>query len=772
MAGKEGCDMSRGNGVFYNICPVAGCHQYCPVRVYVKDGKIVKVAAAEFPDDPIMSCICQKGIASVRIVYHPERLRYPMRRKGPRGSGEWERISWDEALDAIAGKLLEIKEKYGSRSVMIIPGGSSTVGTLARLMGMRFANLWGAGGGFEGKGWASDGGLPAASLLMLGDSGQGHHGSDYSNAKLLILWGKNPAETAFREMRYILEAKERGTKLVAIGPVFDTTAAKADRWIPVRLGTDSALALSMMNVIIEKKLYDKDFIANYTVGPFLVREDDKLFLRQDQKYMVWDTISNSVRPSDSAGIEPAILGTYHVDGIRCKTAFQLLADRAAQYPPAKASEITNVAAETIRDMAIEYATTKPAAIVLSFGVAYTYHGNLGCRAAIALAAITGNIGIPGGGASVLMGRLPFSPLNIKEVAFPQGAPGVDIIPNSKNSMRGWAKIAKGEPYPIKAVLIFNQNPVHNYGNAMSHIDIFSKMELVVVCDIFLGWTARYADIILPEAITYERSDVHTCLDYLVRMQKAVEPIEEAKAGYEIWAELAQRVGLGQYFRKSPEDFIRMLLNTEDASVKGITLERLDEEGIVRLNHPFAPYIPFQDKNFPTPSGRIEFYIEPLIKFGEELPLYKEQLESPRTSPLAKKYPLSLFTKKKRFHMNSICANIDWMLELDPEPYLDINPKDAQQRQIDDGDMVVVFNDRGRCKLKARLNQAIPPGSVNIDHGWWPDQFADGHYNLLLRGIDDEEAINPALELEPIVKDSRASAHLIYFDCLVEVKKEE
>jgi anaerobic selenocysteine-containing dehydrogenase len=216
--------------------------------------------------------------------------------------------------------------------------------------------------------------------------------------------------------------------------------------------------------------------------------------------------------------------------------------------------------------------------------------------------------------------------------------------------------------------------------------------------------------------------------------------------------------------------MRMLLASGHPFVDGITFERLEAEKIVRGNLPSPPEIPFAHGNFPTPSGRIEFYNESLVEFGEALPFHRETLESPRRSPLAGRYPLIFLSAKVRATMHSIMANVDWMQEVSEEPRLHINPADARKRAVADGDWVVAFNDRGRVKLKARLSEAVPPGTVNVPHGWGPERFAEGHYSDLLHRIDDLTTIDPVLESGTVVGDSRACSGLIHFDCLAEVVK--
>ncbi len=756
--------------VFYNTCAAAGCHQLCALKVWVRDGKIRKLESADYPGDPAARSICLKGLSNARLVYHPDRLKYPLKRVGERGKGKWQRITWEEAFDTIAAKLLEVKEKYGPESVKVIAASSSHVGMLmGRLMAARFANVWGAGGVFEPKShWLADMRIPAASLLTLGDSGQSHRLQDLVHSKMVILWGGNPAETYFPEMRFILDARDRGAKIVVIGPLFDATAAKADQWVPIRPATDAALAMAMIHVIIEEGLYDKDFVSRHTVAPFLVRGDSRLFLREGGAYRVWDSDLNRSSAVETAS-RPALFGSFLVDGITCKPAFQILAERAAFYTPERAEGITGVPADTIRELALEYGRTKPAAIRMYYGMSRTLNSTLSSRAAITLGALTGNIGVSGGGTSIPQ-VTPSIVLNEQGVACPPGAPGVKVLPGSRSPIRGWKQIREGKPYPIKVLFNSYRNDLQCDGHAEGYREIFKGIDLVVVMDIFMTRTAQFADIVLPEATIYERDDVVTATDYVQRMEKAIEPLYETKSALEIWSGIARRVGLGKHFRQGPQDYMRTLFDSDHPSAAGITLERLEKEKIVRGNVPSPPEIPFARKGFQTPSGRIEFYNELLAEFGQELPVHQETIESPRRSLLAKRYPLTFLSAKVRGTTHSVMANVDWMREVSAEPTLDLNPVDAEKRGIKDGDLVVAFNDRGKVKLRARLNEAVPPGAVNVPHGWWPEQFVEGHYSDLLHRMDDLSIVDPALEQDFVIRDSRACSGLIHYDCLAEVQK--
>lgn len=761
--------------ITYNICPMSGCHEFCIIKVHSRDNRIIKVESPELPRDPDWRCICLKALASIRQVYSADRLRYPMKRTGERGEGKWKRISWDEALDTIAAKILEIREKYGPQALYIIPRGSSTVGTLQGASGQLFANLWGSST-FEGKGHSSDGGIRASSLFVFGDSRQGHAPLDALNSRLMVLWSTNASETRYRLARGYMEAIAKGVRTIAVGPVYDSMASRAHSFIPARMGTDAALALAMINVIIRKNLYNEDFIRSNTVGPFLVDPKTGLFLRQSDlnaqgapnRYIVWDRDSGSP-VVNGPGIKSAISGKYVAGDRICSTAFQLLADRAAEYPLERAAEITGVDAKTIESFAIEYAAAKPASIYISNAMGYTKFGELGARAIIILGAITGNIGVRGGGVSTNFRSLE-SPLNVKRATMPPGAPGQKDMPGTKNNARGWLAIRDGDPYPVKGYLVFNKNPLQSYGSRDSYYRILKDMDLIVTCEIQRTMSTDYSDIVLPDATVFERDDIAVSGSYVVYQAKAVDPLPETRCTFEIWKGIAQRVGLGQYFDMTPQDFIKKLLDSKNPHLEGITFERLKEEGLVRVNNPPDFSSEFLDKKFPSRTGKIEIYVEDLASYKDSLPAHRENLESPVSSPLASKYPLTLMTKKRRQFTGTQGAHNDWLLELEKAPSLQMNPLDAQKRGISTGDRVRVFNGRGSAELKALLTEAVPPGLVNIHHGWAEDQFFNGHYNPLLRPVDDLDSINPSLEHPRVIPDRMASAHLIYNDVLCEVEK--
>jgi len=720
-------------------CMPLVCGPGCGLLAHVKDGVLVKVEPGDFPGT---GHVCARCLSAVKMVYHPDRLKYPMKRQGARGEGKWQRISWDEALDTIVQRFREISDRHGSSSVawtmdfMALMTTDAIMGFIGACQGT-FLLPWGYG----------DSGGVCNDTVCFGSPWC--YGEDYTsrfdNPALCLNWGGNPAETDSFKWRRIRDAKERGARLVAIDPLFSTTASKADEWVQIRPGTDGALALGMMNVVLDRELQDTSFITEYTVGPFLVRTDNGMFLREgdiasheSEKYVVWNTRTNTPQAHDTPGLSPALTGVYQVKGVDCKPAFQLLMELVQQYPPQRASEITGIPTDTIIRLAAEYATTKPAASFRGMGCQRTFHGDLTYHAINTLAAITGNI--------CLEGHIPFE---LNHLAFMSRGIG-NLLP----IMQMYDAIANGKPYPIRALWITRLNLMSSLPN-FNRItkELVPLLEFIVVTDLFMTTSAQYADIVLPACSLYECSDVFFPLgngshNYLQLQQKVIEPLYESKSDLEIAASLAKRMGMDDFLTESEEELIELILASGHPSMEGITLEKLKES-------PMPPAISSMPA-FGTPSGRLEFYIERLRDFGQELPFYMEPLESQLT-PLAQRYPLSIITPHPKHRLHSTFANIPWLRELDPEPILEMNPADAQARGIQARDLVRVFNDRGEVKLRVKLNRGVRAGVVKLEEGWWPSDYVEGTHQALTH-----ETINPA---QQAVFEPNFACH----DVLVEVE---
>jgi len=709
-----------------------------------------------------------------------------MKSVGPRGSGQWQQISWDEATTTIANKFMEVAKQYGPTAVYIAP----YTGSLPVLNGLigagyRFASVIGASAGdFEGDN-EGDSASPCGANEVLGNF-DGHELSDLRNARMIILWGNNLAETDIPDMRFVLDAKEGtltsagqtapnpnapGAKVVAIDPRYTATAALSDEWYSIRPGTDGALALSMINVILNENLQNTSYIQNYTVGPFLVRQDTNLFLREKdvvangdaKKYMVYDTSSKSVVTSDKSGISPALTGSYTANGIAVKPAFQLLTDLVNQYPPSVAEKITGIAAADIQSLAEEFASRSPAAIKAGFGgISHWYYGDLTYRAMITLSAVCGYIGVHGGGVTTYNGALLDAALDLGDWLNPDKLAYTYLPPISFCDA-----VFTGKPFQVKAAWFPVDNFVNQQGDANRTISAMKALDFVVVSDVFMTPTAQYADIVLPVATQYEREDLLVGGNYFVQyMPKVIDPLWESKSDLEMFAEVAQKMGQGKYFNQAPEDYLKLILS---GLPSGLTLDTLKSKGVVPLDdkdyytasfQPIThPYVPYFNQNFPTPSGKIEFYVESLVPYNMPLPLYKEPIEASPTNPLFQKYPLNLITSHTRFRTHTQWDNLPWLLEVIPKPFLEINPIDAQARGINDGDTVTVFNDRGSIQVVAKVTEGIRPGVVNSYQGHWSNDFPTATVNMLTH-----QKINPAQSVITLFQSNTA-----YYDVLVDVK---
>jgi molybdopterin-containing oxidoreductase family molybdopterin binding subunit len=700
------------------------------------------------------------GMARLEYQYHRDRLRFPLKRTAARGEGKWQRISWDEAYDVIAENLHAIAARYGTRSLAFIAG-SGAAGLLTKGSAHRFAAAIGgtasrAGGVDYGvpKGLEYMFGVPASTYFRPG----GHEFADAVNSRLILLWGGNGADTRLVDFHFIAEAQRRGAKVVCIDPNRTATAQKADQWISLRPGTDTALAVSLLHEILENGWHDDDFLRLHTNAPFLVRGDNKALLREADvrmgggaSYMAWDAVSQRAVPAitTSAG---ALLGSYRLTlaggiSIDCAPAFQLLRDFAREYPVQRAAEITGVPAKVIGDLARELGSRKPASIRIGYGVDRWYYCDYTARAAANLIVATGNIAVPGAGISVHDGTYA-APLNLNAFRAPAGREAATF-----DAISLMQAIEHGTPYAVRALWLsasnmFNQTSA-NRARVMSAV--VPKLDLIVVVDHFMTDTADTADIVLPACTIFEKDDLVSGM-FLQMQRKAVEPEGESKADFEIFAGLARRMGLGEYFDQSPDAYLREMLESGHPLLEGITLERLQREDAVFLNRPRAPYVAFKDLKFKTPSGRIEIYKEELLPQGAELPYYREPIEASPENLLYRRYPLNLLFSHSRHRIHSTFANMPRVKHLEPEPVVEMHRADAERRSISDDHIVRVYNQRGSVRLKCRINTDLRPGVVVISEGSWVKDFPEGDpYSLT------HELVSPTSE------------NYAFFDTLVEVE---
>jgi molybdopterin guanine dinucleotide-containing S/N-oxide reductase-like protein len=672
---RNGETDNHGRTIIRGACP-HDCPDTCALVITVENGRAVSVKGAE--DHPTTNgFLCTKVNRYLERTYSDQRVRYPMKRVGEKGKGLFTRISWDEALDTIAAKFREIADEFGPQAILPYSYAGTMGLVQSQSMDRRFFNRLGASL-LDRTICASAG---AAGYKATIGASIGTDLERFDEAKLIIIWGGNPVTSNVHLWPKVLEAKRRGAKLIAIDPYRSLTAEKCHEHIAPLPGTDGALALALMHVIIKENLIDADYIEKYTLG------------------------------------------------------FELLSERVMDYPPSKVAAITGLSPETITKLAREYATTRPAVIRLNYGMQRHAGGGMAVRAIACLPALTGAWRDPAGG--ILLSTSGTYGLNTYALERP------DLIPPGTRTINMSAigdallgqrrhpdnSITPLDP-PVRAIYIYNSNPVAVAPESARVIAGFSRTDLfTVVHEIFQTDTADYADIVLPATTQLEQFDVHKSYGhlYVLANNPAIAPLGEAKPNSEVFRLLAERMGFTEdCFRDSDEEIGRQAFDYGHERMQGINLFDLKERGWQRLSVP-ATFAPFAEGNFPTPSGKCEFFSESLAKQGiDPLPVFIPPRESVQTAPeLAEKYPLAIISPPAHNFLNSSFANLPSFLKAEKEPFLEIHPDDAGVRGISSGDRVRIFNERGSFTARARVSEKARHGVVVALSVWWKKLTRDG-----------------------------------------------
>jgi len=696
-------------------------HSQCRMRVMVKGGKVATVRGD--PTDPEgKGELTLRGEHIKEFLYSPDRLTSPMKRTGKRGEGKWKQISWDEALSTITDRFHAIKEKYGAEAIDFHHGHYHSGDILGTYL-PRLANLIGTPNITNPSHICH---LPRVFLQFNIDFGAVFQ-PDLPHTKCLILWGGNPQATNKPQEIAIKEARTRGIKLIVIDPRRISYAEEADIHAQLRPGTDGALALGMLQVIIKENLYDKEFVEKWTKG--------------------FDRLSQLVK----------------------------------DYPPEQVEKITWVPAGTVRELARMYATAKPACI--SPRNSLDQHTNASCaiRAINILMAITGNLDIRGGNVFTIPVSMGFEDLKLFGKLPPEQAEkkiGANKVLWSKLSDTWptahtpslWDAILNDDPYPVRAMLVMAANPALTSTNSNLVQEALKKLDFFVVADIFMTPTAELADIVLPACTFLEQTrivtyDIHAdhgwnSTSRLALSPKAVEPIGESWSDWKIICKLGKKMGYGEYFpwktREAAIDDELRPLGINCAELKNhpegliITVppflyiqQRGFLGGIIRgimklaifRNYPDM-YKKYELQGFMTPSKKVEIYSERLEKAGfDPLPVYREPAESPVSQPaLAKEYPFVLIAGTKlAAYTHSMMRNIPGLCKYAPENRAELHPEAASKLSIDDGDMVRISSPRGSIPCKAKVTQSIDPRVVHLYHG-----FKESNCNVLT----DHKAFDP------------------------------
>ncbi|MFC1965450.1 molybdopterin-dependent oxidoreductase [Chloroflexota bacterium] len=640
-----------------------GCHGGCGVLVHVKDGRITKIEGdPDFPTNH--GAMCSIGLAFQQLVYHPDRVMYPLKRAGSKGEGKWQRISWDEALDTIATKYERIKQDYGAEAIVL---GYGTGRNYENFL-YRFANLLGTPNVLT-AGHMCYGPRIATTSIVCGRFPV----SDYEgNPACVMVWGNNLVITNADEYtgENLSKVLSEGAKLIVADPRLTYLAGKADIWLQLRPGTDTALALGIANVIISEDLYDKEFVKKYVYG--------------------WDKF----------------------------------VERLSDYPLDKVEAITWVPAENIKEAARLYAQTKPACIQWGVAIEQTINCTDNIRSLVALMAITGNLDVRGG--NVFFTPPPMQPIGKftlhRELPQDQRAKRLgsstyrlaDKIAVITPKMV-WDAILVEKPYPVKAVQLHGSNPVITRANANQVYRALSQVDFLVVSDFFLTPTAELADIVLPAATWLEMDDIGDYWkrqSYLYPRKKTVQ-IGECRSDHEIFMELGKRLGQEHYWRGNVEDDLDYILEPS-----GLTWKQFQRLDYLKAEMEYRKY---EKKGFSTPTGKVELYSTIMEMWGNDpLPQYREIPESPVSKPeMMRQYPYILITgARSPVFFHSEHRMIPWLREINPDPIVEIHPKAAEKHGIKDGHWVFIESPRGRVKQRAKLTTGIDPRVVAAQHGWW------------------------------------------------------
>ena len=739
----------------------SNCMGACRLLAHVRDGKIVKLEPGDFDQEDYTGC-CLKGLSYIERIYSPMRVQYPMRRVGERGAGEWERISWDEAIAELAEHIQTAVDESGPTSVAF-DAASGCYGYVNGLYSIfaRVAGCLGATKTAVGYDYAAGHGIDR--VLGTGDWYYNNEPKDLLNSSMIVVWGTNPVLTAPHQWRWIMKAKEKGAKVVTIDPIKSATAHRSTEYIPVRVGHDGYLALAMANYVIEHDMVDWDFIKEKSNAAFLVREDTGLLLRKsdyeelpvDEKtgkagpddFYVWDQATEDIALIGDAK-DPAYEGSFTTkDGVHVSPAYGLLKDQLAQYTVTEAARLTGLTEEQIAELAERFATEEAVTVNITYGLDHYVNGYLNTWAIAILMALTGNFAKHGAGFSGVF-IPPFS-ANLAGL-WTKGAPDYkganSSVPQGLLPEIFETQKLAGKDYPMRVLVSHCSNPLGNLAGQREFMDkVLPNIDYWAVVDMELNDSSNYADLVLPCSSWYEVEDVRTAYNnpYMLLQEKAIEPMYESKPGVEIACMLGRALGFVDSFPEKPdfEADLATILDSDVARSRGVTPEALREKKYlyVASEDSDEPVVRGLTIPFPTETGRVALYTEkpkPRLDYGQDLSeraphehlvYYRDPEEVGVDNPLAEKYPLAYLQEHARWRTHGQWGYVPMLRELDPEPIAKVSRADAEERGVQTGDMVEVFNDRGHCVVKALIDDSIAPGVISIPKGWQRTQHVEGSY---------------------------------------------
>lgn len=765
----------------------AMCVSRCGSVAVLENGRFV--ALEPDPSHPTGKALCAKGRAAPELVYHPDRLLYPLKRTRPKGDPDpgWQRISWDEALDLTAANLRRIAAEHGPESVAFSAASPSTSASDDSLVWIqRLMNAFGTPNlchAMELCGW----GRYLATQYTFGASVPGAYMPDLANAGCIVFWGYNPNLARLTHATATIAAQKRGARLIVVDPRRTGPAKKADIWLQVRPGTDAALALGIAQVMIERGWYDREFIRDWTNGPLLVRDDTGRFLTHHdlsaqgsaRQCVAWsETLSRPIVYDPATGRyegerpEPALFGTFTLETTQgeviCRPAFELTAELCGRYPPERVAAICGIEPGRIEAAAQMLWEARPVAYYAWSGVEMQTNSTQIARAIAQLYALTGSFDAPGG--NVLFAAVPRADVEGGELlASGQRARALGLQDRPLGPSRWlfvtsdelYRAILERQPYGVHGLVGFGANLLLAHAGGLRGREALKALDFYVHADLFMNPTAELADVVLPVASSFEREALKIGFEVSPEAQSwvqlrrpVVEPRGEARSDVQIIFDLAVRLGLGTHFwGGNIEAAYRYQLGPS-----GVLLDALREQpGGVRVNQQtryrkFAEQVDGVPRGFRTPTRKIELYSEAMLEHGyPPLPEYAEPLVSPLSRPdLAERYPLILTSAKNPLFCESQHRGLPGLRRQAMDPEIEMHPATAAERGIQAGDWVHVETPEGSVRARARLDGSLDPRVVCGQHGWWQaspaagapgyDPFSADGANLNL--IIGNEAIDP------------------------------
>ena len=799
VAAAEEVAPAQDEKAVHAVCTV-NCTSRCHLHGTVRDGKLIRVEPGDMPGRPGYANACLRSMSYIqRLQDENERVMYPMKRTGERGSGEFERITWDEAIEIIADKLNAVVAKDPKAASFYSFTGD--LGKLSWEAPTRFAACLGSTT-WDIEGIMGDHGASMGMTMVFGTHRGAHDSRDYMNSNLLIVWGRNLADTHTSELRDYVAARKNGAKVIVIDPRQCSTAAMADEWIGINPQTDPALALGMMNWIISHDRHAKGKLVEESVAPYLIREDNGCYLRmadghvvdsgsagaiesgsigsapaaQGQAgaaagtYVIWNELTGAAASAPDAAtiksgaVRPALSGTFTVDGVACRTAFDHLRDSCAEYTPERTAEICGIEPAVVERLAEEYIDAQPAGIRMGQGMQRVYHSYSPFRTVATLAMVAGYIGVLGGGASHAGGTATTKPVAgytgpvYNYTDWSNTGKKANLLPSSQV----YQAAIDHDPVPIEFMWIANSNFVNMSPDSNKIInEVLPAIDFIVTADPWWTWTAKYSDIVRPAATYWEHWDMIDRSPWVMFNQPSIQPMGESKSDVEMMTMLAKKTGVEEHWDKTDEEWIRQFVSTDHPAWADLDWNRdVVGQGIYgRSDADYASAIVYADgKGYKTDTGKFEFYTEAMLPYDDEVPTWRPPLEDPREGELAEKYPLVFIQYHDRLNVHTQHILNPALALVQDEPLLQMNPVDAEARGLSHDDIVHVFNDRGDMKLRLFLTEGIVPGTVATQSGWTPDYFIDGcHQNLThLTTCDAEE--------------DYSMTNSAFYDVLVEVEK--